>query len=97
MRIVLGSGKIYMTEFSGSLPADNVIETDGNRFGAVKGGASIEYKPTFYTAKDDLGTVTKSRLTEEEATLKCGVMTLDVAEGDRLAIPFVGAQNRNAQ
>ena len=77
MRIVLGSGKIYMVEFSGSIPADNVIETDGNRFGAVKGGASIEYKPTFYTAKDDLGTVAKNRLTEEEATLKCGVMTLD--------------------
>ena len=77
MRIVLGSGKIYMVEFTGSIPADDVIETEQNKLGAVKGGASVEYTPTFYTAKDDLGTVSKSRLTEEEAVLKCGVMTLD--------------------
>ena len=77
MRIVLGSGKIYMTEFSGSIPADNVIEASVNLLGAVKGGASVEYSPEFYMAKDDLGTVSKSRLTKEDATLKCGVMTLD--------------------
>lgn len=77
MRIVLGSGKIYMMEFTGAIPADNVIEVDSNKLGAIKGGASVEYTPTFHTAKDDLGTVSKSRLTEEEAKLKCGVMTLD--------------------
>lgn len=78
MRIVLGSGKVFITEFTGStIPADSAIETDANKLGAVKGGASVEYTPTFYTAKDDLGSVSKSRLTEEEAKLTCGVMTLD--------------------
>lgn len=78
MRIVLGSGKVFVTEFTGStIPADSAIETDANKLGAVKGGASVEYEPTFYTAKDDLGSVSKSRLTEEEAKLTCGIMTLD--------------------
>lgn len=79
MRIILGSGKVYVTEFpsAGTIPQDSTIETDANLLGAVKGGASVEYEPSFYTAKDDLGTVQKSRLTEEEARLKCGVMTID--------------------
>ena len=78
MRIVLGSGKVFITEFTGStIPADTTIETAANQLGAVKGGASVEYTPTFYTATDDLGTGSKSRLTEEEAKLTCGVMTLD--------------------
>lgn len=77
-RIILGSGKVFVTEFSGStIPDDATIETEANRLGYVKGGASLEYKPKFYEAKDDLGQVQKSRLTEEEAKLKCGVMTIN--------------------
>lgn len=83
MRIILGSGKVFVTEFTGStIPEDSAIETDGNKIGAVKGGAKIEYTPSFYVAKDDLGSVMKTKLTEEEAKLSCGVMTLD---GTKLA------------
>lgn len=78
MRIILGSGKVFITEFTGStIPEDSAIETTANQLGAVKGGASVEYTPEFYVAKDDLGTVVKSRLTKEEAKLTCGLMTLD--------------------
>lgn len=73
--IVLGSGDIYIAEFAGTIPADNVIETDENNLGYVQGGASIEYKPTTYTAKDDFGRVQKTIVTEEEATLKSGIVT----------------------
>ena len=66
--IVLGSGDVYIAEFAGTIPADNVIETDENNLGYVQGGASIEYKPTTYTAKDDFGRVQKTIVTEEEAT-----------------------------
>ena len=78
-RIILGSAKVFATEFSASasIPEDNVIETDDNRLGHIKGGATVEYTPTFYHAKDDLGEVQKSRLTEEEAKIKCGIMTLN--------------------
>lgn len=74
-RIVLGSGKLYCQEYKDSLPEDSVIETAENLLGYILGGASVEYKPTFYSCKDDLGIVQKSVLTDEEATLKSGVMT----------------------
>lgn len=73
--IVLGSGDIFVTEFSGAIPADDVIETDENNLGYVQGGASVEYKPTTYTAKDDFGRVQKTIVTEEEAILKSGIVT----------------------
>ncbi|WP_031517601.1 hypothetical protein [Desulfofalx alkaliphila] len=74
-KIVLGSGKLYIMEFTGEMPENNVIETEENRLGHIKGGASLEYTPTFYEAKDDLGQVSKKVLTEEEAVLKSGIMT----------------------
>jgi hypothetical protein len=74
-KIVLGSGTLYCMEFSGTLPENATIEVEANQLGAIQGGASIEYKPTFYEAKDDMGKVTKSIITEEEATMKSGIMT----------------------
>ena len=76
--IVLGSGDLYCTDFEGTdkeIPADSVIETEDNRLGHIKGGAEIEYAPEFYEAKDDMGKVSKVIITEEEATLKSGIMT----------------------
>ena len=76
--IVLGSGDLYCTDFQGTneaIPDDTVIETEDNRLGHIKGGAEIEYAPEFYEAKDDMGKVSKVIITEEEATLKSGIMT----------------------
>lgn len=75
--IVLGSGRVYVTEFDATagIPEDSVLEVDDNRIGYISGGATLEYSPSFYEAKDDLGVVTKSILTEEEATFKTGIMT----------------------
>lgn len=74
-RIVLGSGKLYCVEYTGTIPEDSVIEAADNQIGHISGGATLEYKPTFYSCKDDLGVVQKSILTDEEATLKSGIMT----------------------
>lgn len=75
-KIVLGSGKLYVVEYTGSaIPENAVLETEENRIGYIQGGASIEYTPTFYEAKDDLGLVSKKILTDEEAVLKSGIMT----------------------
>lgn len=76
-RITLGSGKLYFNEFDGEIPANEVIETEKNILGSISGGATLEYKPTFYEAKDDLGTVVKTIITEEEVILKSGIMTFD--------------------
>lgn len=74
-KIVLGSGKLYIDEFAGTLPADAEIEAEGKLLGYIQGGATLNYTPTFYEAKDDLGIVSKKIITEEEAVLKSGVMT----------------------
>jgi hypothetical protein len=74
-KIVLGSGTLYCMEFTDTLPTNEVIEVDANRIGYIQGGASLEYKPTFYEAKDDMGKVIKTVITDEEATLKSGIMT----------------------
>lgn len=73
--IILGSGDLYFAEFTGTLPTEATICVDANKVGAIQGGASIEYKPTFYTAKDDSGKLTKTIITDEEATFKSGLMS----------------------
>ena len=48
--IVLGSGDLYCTEFTGTnaeLPSNEALETEENRLGHIKGGAEIEYAPSF--------------------------------------------------
>ncbi len=74
-KIILGSGKLYINEYSGAIPADNIIEAAGNLLGFIQGGATLSYKPTFYIAEDDLGLVKKQILTKEEVSLKSGIMT----------------------
>lgn len=79
-KIVLGSGKLYLTTATKTtngytIPADNVLETSANLLGWIQGGATLEYTPEFYEAKDDLGKVAKKYLTNEEVLLKSGIMT----------------------
>lgn len=74
-KIVLGSGTVYMLEFTGEVPDVATIETPENELGKIQGGASIEYKPTYYEAKDDSGMAVKNIITEEEVVFKSGIMT----------------------
>jgi len=78
-KIVLGSCKLYVVEYSGTIPVDATIETDANLLGNVLGGATVSYKPSFYTAEDDLGLVRKTILTKEEVSLKSGIMKFNGA------------------
>lgn len=80
VHIPLGSGLIYYKEFSGSIPDDETIETEANQLGKIEGGAQIEYKSTFKTFKDDLGTISRTELTEEEATLKASLIAWSMAD-----------------
>lgn len=83
-KIVLGSGKLYVTEYTDVMPTDLLLEVDANLLGLIQGGASLTYKPSFYEAKDDLNLVVKKIITEEEATLKSGVMTWNGQTLDKL-------------
>lgn len=79
-KIVLGSGKLYYQSIQGDagsylIPSDTEIEQDTAILGWIKGGATLEYTPEFYSTKDDLGMVSKKILVSEEVILKSGIMT----------------------
>ena len=73
--ITLGSGKIYLTAFSETMPSVDDICKDENLLGYIKGGAALEYTEETYEEKDDLGYVSKIITTNEEAILRCGLLT----------------------
>ena len=77
-RITLGSGKLYVTTYDGTTtPEVDTVCVEDNLLGYIKGGATLEYTPTFYEAKDDLGYVIKTIITEESALLKSGILTFN--------------------
>jgi hypothetical protein len=79
-KIVLGSGKLYVDAISAtngvySIPEDASIETSAKLLGYIQGGATLEYTPTYYTVKDDLGYVSRRYLTEENVVFRSGILT----------------------
>lgn len=72
--ITLGSGDLMIKEYEGTIPAYTDF-TESDLLGRIQGGATLEYKGTWYEAKDDTGKAVKTIITEEEATLKSGVIT----------------------
>lgn len=73
--VTLGSGKIYLQTFSESMPTVDTLCVESNLLGYIKGGASLKYTQETYEEKDDLGYVSKIITTNEEAVLKCGLLT----------------------
>lgn len=73
--ITLGSGYAYIMIYTGAMPDDKTLCTEDNRLGRVKGGAALTYAATSETVKDDMGLVSKTIVTEEEASLKLGLIT----------------------
>ena len=62
--------------------------TPENHAGWIKGGASIEYKPTMTQEKDDLGHVVKEILTDEEATHSLSFVTFHPCFANAASIFF---------
>lgn len=75
--ITIGSGDVYYEEFdeASGMPAITDICVDAKLLGRISGGATFEYKGTWYTAKDDTGKVEKTLITDEEVTFKTGIIT----------------------
>ena len=74
-KITLGSGDLMIKEFTETMPAYTEFDPDTDLLGRIKGGAELEYSGEWYDAKDDTGKAVKSIITEEEATLKSGIIT----------------------
>lgn len=73
--ITLGSGDLMIKEYTDTLPTYSEFSPETDLLGRIQGGCTLEYKGTWYDAKDDTGKAAKTIITEEEATLKSGVIT----------------------
>ena len=73
--ITIGSATLYIMPFADAMPTQNELFVESNRAGWIKGGAAVEYTEETTEEKDDLGMVSKVITTEEEALLKCGLLT----------------------
>lgn len=87
--MLLGSGDLYIMEFNGTIPENSVIEMDENRIGGIKGGANLSYKPTIYSAVDDMRRMKKSTITAEEVIFKSGFLSFDLGELAKLCLGAV--------
>lgn len=76
-RMILGSGKLYLIPYVEEIPDEDEICIEKNLFCYISGGATLAYTPESYVAKDDLGYVSKTVLTNEEATLSTGIATIN--------------------
>lgn len=73
--ITLGSGNLLCKEYVDDMPEYSDFDDDADLLGRIQGGATLEYKGEWYEAKDDTGKVVKTIITDEEATLKSGIIT----------------------
>ena len=74
-QVILGSGDLYIVAYTGTLPADDVIEVEANKVGHIQGGASLEYKPEEYEVVSDMAGAIKRFVISEEITFKSGILT----------------------
>lgn len=73
--VKLGSGDLYIMEFTGSLPEDTAIELPANKIGHIKGGAVLEYTNEWKVVSDDQGIIIKSFITKENVLFKSGLLS----------------------
>lgn len=73
--ITLGSGDLMIKEYADVMPTYSEFKAETDLLGRIQGGATIEYEGEWYEAKDDTGKAVKTIITEEEATLKSGIIT----------------------
>lgn len=95
-KIPLGSGDLYMTEFTGTIPEDATFETEANKVGAIKNGATIAYSAETYEAIDDSGNYRKTVLTKETVTLSTGLFTWDGTTLEKLCSTARVTENASA-
>ncbi|MFT9055103.1 MAG: hypothetical protein ABF449_00570 [Ethanoligenens sp.] len=86
LEIPVGSGYLYITQFTGNIPTDAVIETQANLLGYIEKGATVQYKPTTKTFKDDYGIVQRTVVTDEAVTMKASLIAWSSVDLDKFSL-----------
>ena len=73
--ITLGSGDLMIKEYTDTMPTYTEFDESTDLLGRIQGGATLEYSGEWYEAKDDTGKAVKTIITEENVTLKSGIVT----------------------
>lgn len=74
-KIQLGSMDFYVIVFTGTIPEDEVIETEENMIGRTKNGGKVTYGATWTVAESDDGKAKKRKLVSETGTIGYGNIT----------------------
>ncbi len=74
-KIPLGSMTFFVIPFTGTIPADDVIEVETNMIGRTKNGAQVNYTAEWYKATSDDGKAKKKKLIGEEVSISYGNIT----------------------
>jgi len=83
-KIQLGSMDFYVIEYTGTIPADNVLETEANMIGRTKNGATVTYQATWNAVSSDDGKAKKRKLNAETATIGYGNITWNAKTLEKL-------------
>lgn len=62
--VTLGSGDLYIAQYSGAMPEDEEFETEENKIGSIKAGAELSYSPETYEVTNGYGIVLKRFITQ---------------------------------
>ncbi|MFP5111826.1 IPT/TIG domain-containing protein [Bacillaceae bacterium C204] len=89
---LLGSGDLYIGVVSPTATADEINAALKN-VGAISGGASLTYKPSFTEIKSaNRGTIASFK-SDEEVSFKSGILTWDLQNVEKLSAAYYSEDN----
>ena len=76
--VIMGAGEWFVKEYTEGEVDCEAICVDENYAGETQGGATVEYTPSTYTIEDDNGKLRRTFMVKADATMKTGLLTIDV-------------------
>lgn len=76
--VIMGAGEWFVKAYDEGEVDCEAICVDENYAGETQGGATVEYTPSTYTIEDDNGRLRRTFMVKADATMKTGMLTIDV-------------------
>ncbi|WP_069999446.1 hypothetical protein [Cellulosilyticum sp. I15G10I2] len=82
--ITLGSGDLYLVEFTDVIPDDATIEVEANRIGELSDDTTLEYSCEWKEVQNSKGKVVKSFPIKEEVKLTADILSWNTKTIDKM-------------